>query len=59
MEANVFKCTCKSEFQDEMYGKGNRLFNPRGKGEKLDGYRCTVCGNEISSSGISTGKKKK
>ena len=21
------KCTCKSEFQDEFYGKGIRLFN--------------------------------
>ena len=60
MEAKVFKCNCKSEFQDEIYGKGNRLFNPRGKGEKLDGYRCTVCGREVGTSGDSSfGKSKK
>jgi CRISPR/Cas system-associated protein Cas10 (large subunit of type III CRISPR-Cas system) len=55
MEAEVFQCSCKSEFQDEVYGKGNRLFNPKGKGEKVDGYRCTVCGREIR---IGEGKKK-
>lgn len=47
METGIFACTCKSDFQDELYGKGNRLFNPKGKGEKIDGYRCTVCGKEI------------
>lgn len=47
METKVFQCSCKSDFQDEVYGKGNRLFNPKGKGEKIDGYRCTVCGREI------------
>ena len=35
METKVFHCTCKSEFQDEVYGKGNRLFNPKGKGDKV------------------------
>jgi hypothetical protein len=48
METKVFHCTCKSDYQDEVYGKGNRLFNPRGKGDKIDGYRCTVCGKEIN-----------
>lgn len=48
METKVFHCTCKSDYQDEIYGRGNRLFNPRGKGDKIDGYRCTVCGKEIS-----------
>ena len=55
MEAEVFQCNCKSEFQDEVYGKGNRLFNPKGKGEKNDGYRCTVCRREIRNG---EGKKK-
>ena len=55
MEATVFSCNCVHEFQDSFYGKGNRLFNPRGKGEKLDGYRCTVCGREIR---LGEGKKK-
>lgn len=33
-------------FQDERYGKGMRLHNPRfgGKPKKFDGYVCTVCG---------------
>ena len=41
------KCTCKSEFQDEFYGKGIRLFNTcvDNKG-KITAYRCTVCGKE-------------
>lgn len=49
MEQKIFSCTCKSEFQNSIYGKGNRVFNPKGKGEDLSGYRCTVCGKEISS----------
>lgn len=50
MEQKIFSCTCKSEFQDSVYGKGNRVFNPKGKGEDLGGYRCTVCGKEINGS---------
>ena len=41
----VIQCTCKSEFQDELYGKGMRLANTMGK-DKPSGYRCTVCGKE-------------
>ena len=42
------KCTCKSEFQDEMYGKGVRLFNSCGDNKgKVTVYRCTVCGKEL------------
>ena len=40
-------CTCKSEFQDERYGKGIRVFNEMTSGTKVNGYRCTVCGREI------------
>lgn len=47
METGIFACNCVSEFQDQVYGKGYRLFNPKGKGSKVDGYRCTVCGREI------------
>lgn len=39
-------CTCKHEFQDEMYGKGKRLFNQMGDSGKK--WRCTVCGKEVS-----------
>lgn len=44
-ETKVMKCTgknCQSNYQDTIYGKGNRLFNPTD-----DGYRCTICGNEV------------
>lgn len=37
------KCSCEHEIQDEMYGKGIRLFNPCKFGA---GWRCTVCGKE-------------
>jgi len=32
-------CKCSSPYQDDRYGKGQRLFN-KGKEE----YSCTVCG---------------
>lgn len=41
----VKKCNCESEYQDTVYGKGMRLFNPlvaSGKSERR--IRCTVCG---------------
>lgn len=41
----VIKCTCKSEFQDALYGKGLRLHNTSeissGKNKKV--AYCTVC----------------
>lgn len=43
------KCSCKSEFQDQLYGKGIRLFNECISGSKVTGYRCTVCGKEIKA----------
>jgi hypothetical protein len=45
-EAKIMKCTCKSDFQDSLYGKFFRVWNPCGKGkDQGDGYRCSVCGN--------------
>ena len=37
---------CKSEYQDEKYGKGKRVHNERG--DKKKSPRCTVCGRENS-----------
>ena len=49
-DCKIMKCSCKHEFQDEKYGKGNRIFNPAGKGsDQGKGYRCTVCGTAIGS----------
>lgn len=43
----VRECTCKSEYQDKRYGKGQRLMNPtmaESGGKQL--FRCTVCARE-------------
>lgn len=40
MTIKIMKCTCKHDFQDEMYGAGNRVANPMRTGQ----FRCTVCG---------------
>ena len=42
MSTVVKKCNCVSPFQDEVYGKGNRLCN-----EGAKGATCTVCGKKI------------
>ncbi len=43
-----FQCTCKSEFQDELYGKKMRVHNSCGDNKgKCTGYRYTVCGNKV------------
>jgi len=41
----IKQCSCVSQYQDDRYGKSNRVHNVGGsKGkEKL---RCTVCGKE-------------
>jgi len=44
----IIQCNCKSDFQDELYGKGMRLMNTMGK-DKPSGYRCTVCRKEVRS----------
>lgn len=37
-------CNCKNEFQDNTYGKQNRVWNHApGKGAKPKRYRCTIC----------------
>jgi len=38
---SVMKCTCKSAYQDEKYGKDYRLHNKKKDGK----WRCAVCGN--------------
>lgn len=38
----ILPCTCKHAYQDERYGAGNRVHNPRKGGI----FACTVCGRE-------------
>lgn len=42
----IIKCTCQSEFQDQTYGKNNRVANACGDDSKPSSYRCSVCGKE-------------
>jgi hypothetical protein len=44
----IHSCTCKHDFQDEKYGKNQRVFN-RMKGNTITEfkYRCTICLKEI------------
>jgi hypothetical protein len=46
VNTKVMKCTCEHAYQDEKYGKKQRLHNK--KAEKK-GYRCTVCATEKGS----------
>lgn len=39
-KGTIAKCTCVSEYQDGVYGKGMRAKNPTSSG----GFKCTVCG---------------
>jgi len=39
--------TLAQKFQDEKYGRDNRVHNPMKKGDK-GGARCTCCGTEKS-----------
>ena len=41
-----FFCTCDSSYQDERYGKNQRICNKMNKDKNKDEYRCTVCGRE-------------
>jgi hypothetical protein len=38
----IAKCICNHEYQDQRYGKGNRVHNQTNKLTKI---RCTVCEN--------------
>lgn len=44
----IKKCTCRHEYQDERYGKGNRVHNMT-KDDK-NAY-CTVCDSKVSTGG--------
>lgn len=46
MSTAVKQCNCKggpaADYQDKVYGKGNRLHNEMTKNKA---FKCTVCGN--------------
>lgn len=48
-KGKVLICSCRSEFQDQIYGQNNRYCNMKGDGKRTEsGYRCTVCGKDVS-----------
>lgn len=57
-ECKIAQCKCVSEQQDKLYGKRMRVWNPIGKGNQSEGFRCTVCGTEMKSNASSISKKK-
>ena len=57
-ECKIAQCKCVSEQQDKLYGKRMRVWNPIGKNNQSDGFRCTVCGAEMKSNASSISKKK-
>lgn len=41
-------CSCNHKGQDDLHGKGRRVFNKlKGKTSTDERYRCTVCGKEV------------
>ena len=40
-------CSCKSEYQDSVYGKGMRAKNSVGGKNGAGSFRCTVCGKVV------------
>lgn len=44
----ILKCSCVHPFQDKIYGKGMRVFNPHKFGDEV-GYHCTVCSIDFRS----------
>lgn len=57
MATKILTCSCKSSYQDEVYGGGKRVHNTKKSADKTPTEaRCTVCGT-VRSIG-DTGKKK-
>ena len=57
----LINCTCKSDYQDERYGPGKRVANPKGPAKQpgIKGYTCTVCGRLDDSKKAAENSKKK
>lgn len=46
MPVIIMQCSCKSEFQDKTYGKGQRVHNVGQKSKANPPMVCTVCGSK-------------
>jgi hypothetical protein len=50
----IIKCSCKHDYQDSIYGYGNRVANSTPSGQ----LRCTVCGTTHGTASITKAKAK-
>lgn len=50
--SDIIKCSCEHEFQDKIYGRGNRVSTPMRNGQ----LRCTVCGTLHGTASITKAK---
>ena len=50
----IIKCSCKHDYQDSVYGYGNRVANSTPSGQ----LRCTVCGTTHGTASITKAKPK-
>lgn len=55
MSTQIIKCRCRHEYQDQLYGRGNRVHNPVGNGS----WTCTVCGLPHTVEGAAAPENKK
>lgn len=53
--ASIRKCTCHNAQQDALHGPGMRVHNPT---RKVNGSRCTVCRNQVTSQPAEKNKDK-
>ena len=51
----ILPCICKHDYQDSLYGHGNRVMNPDKEAQQ---YICTVCGTKRSKGNAAPEKKK-
>lgn len=52
-ETGARPCTCANAWQDQTYGRGQRIHNQTSKG-----WRCTSCSNETTGGGFLAGPEK-
>ena len=39
-------CECQNQYQDQKYGKGQRVKNPSRIGKAQPAWTCTICGQK-------------
>lgn len=49
----VMNCKCNHQGQDQIHGKGQRVFN-----KTVKGYRCTVCSTDKMGTKVFKAKKR-